>query len=370
MSILIPHSETMVVPTLSILSSFSLSSLSASTSVVLQGSSYTIRPYVGISDYENLTEMCKDVWGGTDYLPSIANRFEADDRCDFLVVVNDRSGELVAAGNRRMFDLEGNTIWIEAIRTAKAYQGRGIASLLVKELILKSSTENRGHILSCTIENNAAMRRLFSRIGMQLVHKVHFIDFDIMKTFPGWTSNPTNSQDCYKDPPNILEALEIEHLIPSSVKSDNWTNVENEEELRIVLDDIQTHGGIGHLPGLGKLLWVSDELRESLKFGLVKKLDRKDNNDHKPCLFALVKDSAIQSLKSKYVCSIVAFSDHDFSSAIYAACQDNILDGDGTKINAFALTFDGCLKVDENTTSLSSNLPLSKNSFVIYANCR
>ena len=361
----------MVVPTLSILSTFSLSSLSYSKSVVLEdSSSYTIRPYVGINDHKNLTEMCKDVWGGTDYLPNIAHIFEADDKCDFLVVEDDETGDLVAAGNRRIFDREGNTIWIEAIRAAKAYQGRGLASLLLKEMVLRSCTEKRGMILSCTVENNVAMQRVFSRVDMQMhKHKVHFVDFDVMKKIPGWSTSSSNEEECIENPPNMLEALRLEHLIPLTAKSDKWTNVKNEEDLRKELDSILAHGGIGHLPGLGKLLWISDELRHSMTLGLVKKLDRNDNNDRKPCLFALVKDSAIQSLKSKYVCSIVAFSDHDFSSAMYAACQDDIIDDKGVKINAFALTFDGCLPVNTNTNCLSSNLPLSENPFVIYSSC-
>lgn len=351
----------------------SVSFSSYSKTIEFQDKSYIIRSYVTHTDLENLNELCRDVWGGTDYLPSIAKLFEQDPRCDFTVVLDSMSEELVAVGNRRLFDMEGNMVWIEAIRTAKKYQGRGIATMLMKEMICKSIQENRSQIMSCTIESNIAMNQVFSRVGMNCVHKVQFIDFDILRKIPFW-SKPSDTDEngnsgmltCAQ---NILQALGIENFIASDeIKTAKWINVENEADLQTILHKIQLNGGIGQIPGLGKLLWMSDELRESLSLGLVRTIEKTDSkygHTH-PCLMTLVKDPAIQSLRSKYVCSIVSFCDDDFDSALYEACYGEMLDSNGDKIQAFALAFDGCLQLNGHHKRLSSSLPVSPHPFLIY----
>jgi hypothetical protein len=77
---------------------------------------------------------------------------------------------------------------------------------------------------------------------------------------------------------------------------------------------------------------------------------------------ALVKDPSIKSLRSKYVCTVVATTAHDFDSALWEACKGEIvplLDGNP----AFCLVFDGA----SSPGSLIESLPISReNPFVIY----
>ena len=47
---------------------------------------YTIRPYDSSRDESSMREICKDVWNGTDYLPSKAKEFQEDELCDFVGV--------------------------------------------------------------------------------------------------------------------------------------------------------------------------------------------------------------------------------------------------------------------------------------------
>jgi hypothetical protein len=79
---------------------------------------------------------------------------------------------------------------------------------------------------------------------------------------------------------------------------------------------------------------------------------------------ALVKDSAIQSLKSKYVCSIAATNSRDFESALWHVCADQFTVDLEHNNPAFTVAFDGSITV---SPALMNSLPVQKdNPFVIY----
>eukprot|EP00979_Chaetoceros_neogracilis_P010343 scaffold2450_cov311-Chaetoceros_neogracile.AAC.18 len=316
----------------------------------------TIRPFSSKVDSSNLSELCKDVWDGTDYLPKVAPLFEADPSCDFIIM-EDEEGTMVAAGNRRNFDKEGSIIWIEAVRVSTQFKGRGFATVLMKELICRSRNNGTLEILSCTVQENHAMHKVFGRVEMNLINTVEWLDFAAMTSLPGWAST-----DVDRNADNLLRALGVEHLISDDVKMDSWLGVESEEELKELLLIIKSEGGIGELPGLGKLLWSSEHLTESLKKGLV--LRKAHIEPSASAVVALVKDSAIQSLKSKYVCSIAATNTRDFESALWHVCADQFTVDLEHNNPAFTVAFDGSITV---TPALMNSLPVQKdNPFVIY----
>merc|ERR1719354_772154 len=98
---------------------------------------------------------------------------------------------------------------------------------------------------------------------------------------------------------------------------------------------------------------------------------------------ALVKDSAIKSLRSQYVCSIVATSAYALESALWESCRSEnaALMGEC----AFALIYDGCFTPESEseseldcgpqsksesalTSALVDALPIKKeNPFVIFS---
>jgi len=317
---------------------------------------FKVRHFSSQRDSKNLTEMCKDVWNGTDYLPKVATLFESDPTCDFVIMEAEATGQMIAAGNRRNFDENGDTIWLEAIRVSDKFKGRGVATALMRELIERSRSNGAREVLACTVNDNLAMKKVFSRVQMNLVNKVQWLDFEKMKSLPGWAATDDGKAE------NILKALNVEHLVSEPAKLDTWVSVGSEDELESLLKVMTKHGGIGHLPGLGKLLWSSDDLRESIEKGMVRTLHRL--KDSPPAVMALVKDSAIQSLRSKYVCSIAATSAHDFESALWEACSEEIKSSLGSS-PAFTVAFDGCIPTDPGT--LSAYLPVSNdNPFVIY----
>lgn len=331
-----------------------LSAVTSASSVLLGTDVLTIRPFSSKIDSENLSELCKDVWDGTDYLPNVAPLFESDPSCDF-VIMEDKEGTMVAAGNRRNFDKEGNVIWLEAIRVSSRCKGRGIATALMGELIRRSKESGAREVLSCTIQENHAMHKVFTRVEMAFIKTVEWLDFDAIKSLPGWAAT-----DVDRNAEHILRALGVEHLISEEVKMDTWTAVESQDELISLLLEIKNHGGIGELPGLGKLIWISKDLKDSLQKGLV----LKKKNSNSTAVVALVKDSAIQSLKSKYVCSIAATNARDFESALWHACSDNIVSALENNNPAFTVAFDGSISTTAEV--LIESLPVHQNPFVIF----
>lgn len=329
-----------------------------STSSLMSGTDiFKVRSFSSPQDKDNLAEICKDVWNGKDYLPNIAPAFEQDPSCDFVIMEHEKTGEMVAAGNRRIFDEKGKVIWIESIRVSTKFKGRGIATVLMKELCKRSREAGAKEILSCTVDDNYAMKKVFGKAGVAMNHRsnVQFSEFQKLKSLPGWSA-----MDSDRQPRNILKALDVEHLVQEEAKSEHWKIIESEKELKSLLETLRNHGMSGHLPGLGKLLWLSDELRDSIRKGLVRKLCKK--NGDPPAVMALVKDPSIKSLRSKYVCSVVATTAHDFDSALWEACKGEIVPLLGGS-PAFCLVFDGA----SSPGSLIESLPISReNPFVIY----
>ncbi len=303
----------------------------ASSSSLMLGddnmNTFTMRPFVSGKDAENLSELCKDVWVGRDYVPSIAPILEKDPSCDFVILEDDKTGKMVAAGNRRLLDEKGTSIWIEAIRVSSKFQGRGVATLMMKEFLRRSKDTGAKEIMSCTSDNNHAMKKVFTKEEIKMEpfhHNSQFPDFSKLKELPGWSATDMSSGDEEKTE-NILKALQIEHLVGDEAKLEKWEPVKDEEEMKSILKSLKKHGLSGHMPGLGKLMWISDDVRDSLKKGLVRKLCKTTTDGEEPyAILALTKDHAIQSLRSKYVCSIVARTSIGFDSAVWEACKSDI----------------------------------------------
>ena len=340
-----------------------LGDLSASSSLIVGTEVFKVRPFSSPQDKENLADICKDVWGGTDYLPNLAHSFEEDPSCDFVILEHEKTGEMVAAGNRRFMDEAGESVWIEAIRVSTRFKRRGIATLFMQELCRMSKEGGALEILSCTVDTNDAMKNVFGKAGIEMkpISSAYFPDLQKLKELPGWS--PSAGTDSEVQPENLLKALDLEHLVKDASRSETWEAIESEEELKSLLEILRNFGRTGHLPGYGKLLEMSDDLKESIEKGLVRKLCKTDGGP--PAVMAFAKDKVIQSrIRSQYVCSIVATTSHDFDSAVWEACKSEyvpLLGGNPT----FCCMFE--LPIPSSPGSLIESFPKqSKNDFVFY----
>ncbi|VEU35003.1 unnamed protein product [Pseudo-nitzschia multistriata] len=329
---------------------------------------FRLRPYLSSSDEEALADICKGVWNGTDYLPATAQAFEEDPSCDFVVLEHETTGAVIAAGNRRRLPrrdgnrTENAVFWLEAVRVAPEFEGRGIATALTRELCRRCREEGAREILSCTVKTNRGMTAVFGKEGIDMhpVGTACIPDFGALSGLPGWSSR----NDDKASPENILKAMGLEDSVDEAVRSDIWEPVRSEEELTDILEKRDSGESLAYMPQLGKLLWSSDDLVESIREGLVRKL--KGGAGNPPvAVFALVRDSTIQSLRSKYVCSVVASSPQGLDSALWEACNPEylpLIDGNP----AFSFVFEMPLPSGPKP-SVAESLPLKTgNAFSYY----
>lgn len=84
-------------------------------------------------DYDDVLEMCKDIWGGTDYLPSVLNSWINDKEGIFIAAVDTDTNKVI--GTDKYSILSDGTGWLEGIRVHKDYRGRKIAKLLTEKVL-------------------------------------------------------------------------------------------------------------------------------------------------------------------------------------------------------------------------------------------
>jgi len=90
-------------------------------------------------DYDDVLEICKDIWDGLDYLPSILHSWIDDKEGIFIAAVDTDTNKVV--GTNKYSILADGTGWLEGIRVHKDYRGRKIAKLLTAR-VLECSTKD------------------------------------------------------------------------------------------------------------------------------------------------------------------------------------------------------------------------------------
>ena len=363
---------------------------------------YTLRPYNPDTDRDTLNEICANVYGGGDYLPKVAETYVADPLCSFLGLagIQDNTAqknEIVAVANYKRLPLQ-NSAWIEAVRTHPKHQNRGLASSLLRELIALSKEEDvNRRILTCTIESNKGMQRALEKVGFERYGTIPALSFDKLKELPGW------SAECTAAPMPLLSALKLDDLVSDEVKSvaisDNWRTVVSESELLMALEECQQSGGTcGYLPGLYEYIVPSPsrtDLQQSIKHGLVFTLNISDKDISRcdsdcitsiqadKAILAFTKDDRISSLKSQWVCSIVAYTRLAFEAALVYAHSTEVakrmhklesnamenhakVDDDESKnAKPFCLVFDDAVPLEHGT--LAHALPRVTDKCVVFS---
>lgn len=84
-------------------------------------------------DYEDVKEICKDIWDGTDYLPSLFHGWvDAPQGC-FMGAVDTDTGKVI--GTSKYSVLGDGSGWLEGMRVHKDYRGRKLAKLLTESVL-------------------------------------------------------------------------------------------------------------------------------------------------------------------------------------------------------------------------------------------
>jgi GNAT superfamily N-acetyltransferase len=84
-------------------------------------------------DYDDVSDICKDIWDGTDYLPELFHEW-VDDKGLFLGAYDTDSNKVI--GTDKYSLLSDGTGWLEGLRVHKDYRGRGIGKDLALRLFM------------------------------------------------------------------------------------------------------------------------------------------------------------------------------------------------------------------------------------------
>ena len=239
----------------------------------------------------------------------------------------------------------------------------------------------RTSVLTCTVTSNKPMRRALEKTGFELVNRIHCLAFSSLRELRGWASESEG------EPEPLLDALGLRESISAEARgaSGSWRTVSTERELLSFLRRCKEVGGTsGYLPGLFEYIVPGPgrhDLSRSLDDGLVFVLDGTDAGKEQsscsdpegqvgPALLAFTRDGRISSLKSNWVCSVVASSRVSFESAIDYAHSSDVADrlNMGTarkKTPPFCLVFDDRVPIEEGT--LAERLPRVEDECVVFS---
>ena len=334
---------------------------------------FRIRPFDITRDKESLETICRHVFNGEDYLPSLSSTLADDPTCRFMSLVhvkNDgRDETLLAVANLRSLTSEDDESkkeegsstsgcsqqrwWLEAVRTCPNHRNMGLASYLLSSMFDDIKTINKAgneyhavEISTCTIQSNKSMIRIFEeKLGMTYRTTLHTTQIDELRKLPGWAASASASVLSSKSrtpstttriqPQSILQALEIEHMITKEAKAKKWDMVKDEDEMKCIVqsmmkqnhhhkdqDEVEEKGTL-YFPGLFEVISMNT-LRDSLQNGRMWKTTTTTTDTTtmaNTAIFALLQDSRIDSLQSNWILSIITTTEIDLQSAIWFVCN-------------------------------------------------
>ena len=127
-------------------------------------------------DYDDILDICKDIWGGTDYLPEIFHKW-VDDKGLFLGAVDTDANKVI--GTDKYSVLYDGSGWLEGLRTHKDYRGRGIGKELAVRTFNKALEDlGSGRINKIAFSTSALSVEsisLMTKLGFKLKQEYKFI---------------------------------------------------------------------------------------------------------------------------------------------------------------------------------------------------
>jgi len=173
--------------------------------------SVRVRPFVA-SDLPRVEEMCRGVYGGTDYMPRMAMHYAGKPGTCVLVLEEEEAegegGEGASSGgeagegvadrgntggvgvgtsylaglggmSRRRADVGGGgaVAWMFGLRTCETRRGRGLARQMLRAL--EKEADGCTHCMTATVRENATMVRMLGQFGYE--------EEDEVVVWPVWT---------------------------------------------------------------------------------------------------------------------------------------------------------------------------------------
>ena len=126
-----------------------------------------------LKDKSEISELCKNIWNGKDYLPVVWNDWINNSNSSFIIA--DLENEIVAVYHVYSFNSE---IWLESLRVKEQYRHQGIANYLIKDLITTVQSKQIDNIrLTTSIENTKSIS-LFKNLNFNESHYCQYMYID------------------------------------------------------------------------------------------------------------------------------------------------------------------------------------------------
>ena len=128
------------------------------------------------SDLDQITDLCKNIWGGHDFLPSVWNNWIENDVGSFVVA--ELKNQIIGVYHSYLL---GSDSWLETLRVNESYRRQGIAKYLLDDYLERSRYLEAHNVRLVTSTKNTASRNLFTSNGFdeELIEILYIKSFDL-----------------------------------------------------------------------------------------------------------------------------------------------------------------------------------------------
>ena len=126
------------------------------------------------SDLEQISELCKNIWNGRDFLPTVWNKWISDETGSFVVV--EYENQILGVYHHYIL---GSDSWLETLRVNEQYRRQGIAQFMIKDYLERSKKLNAANSRLVTSIKNTASRNLFEKHGFSEVLRSQYCSIEL-----------------------------------------------------------------------------------------------------------------------------------------------------------------------------------------------
>jgi RimJ/RimL family protein N-acetyltransferase len=128
------------------------------------------------NDFDDIVDIAKNIWGGTDYLPKIFHKW-VDDKGYFLGAEDTDNNKIIGVGKYSI--LHDKTGWLEGLRVHSDYRGQKISKQISEKLLNIAKEElEKGNInkigFGTYIENIESIT-MMSKMGFKIEEQLYLL---------------------------------------------------------------------------------------------------------------------------------------------------------------------------------------------------
>ena len=140
-------------------------------------------------DWDEIKRMCKDIWGGEDYVPDVFPRWIEASDCHPFVLEDRKKNCLRGVVNIRLID-QGETAWFEGIRVDPTYQGKGLGGILTNFIISwsKNNLPSVKRYRLMIAEDNHPSLNLAKKFGLKIIETSIYFRLNLDPSAPEWSA--------------------------------------------------------------------------------------------------------------------------------------------------------------------------------------